>query len=194
MIVKSIIQCRNDCLGIEKNLNHLKINNLRSNIKSPIISSIILCWISHNIVMKEDFPDLLRVFLQLIQEISVQHALKRGRCFDILKNLFRFCERRYDWNIIRDILDCMMDVLVTGHSVLPMKFFQEIIPDQDIERVKYIIQSILDSVEPPISPTFRVCLQNLFGMDACKKIKLDDLRNKKCLSLMHDDTISAQLM
>ena len=204
--IKLLIQCRNECLSLRDNPFGARLSketkNLRDMIGTPVVSNLILSWISYNIndnnlYIKQSFFDLLPVFLQLIQEISMQHALQRAECFEILKSIFDSCKRGHDDKYVLrakcDTSDCMVDVMATGYTILPMKFFLEIISDQESLVVKYIIESILNSIQPPTSKNFRVCLQTLLAMDASKKVKFDDHLTKKILIFMSDDDVTPQV-
>ena len=184
---QSIEECRNDCLSIKGSVgSSLVISKLRKSIENPTLSSIVLSWISYSVDSNLDsLYDMLSIFLQLVQEISMKHAMKRPRCFEILTDMF--CARQLQGGKAKcDILDCMIDIMVTGYTLVPMQFFSEIISDQESTTVRYLLQSIIDSIETPLSASFRTSLQDLFGIGVCKKLKFDERRTEKYLKLMND--------
>ena len=64
-------------------------------------------------------------------------------------------------------LECLIGLMSTGFTTLPMVYLTEIINTQELSVVKYMVSTLLGSVSPPYSTQFQANMRALLSIDSC---------------------------
>jgi TH1 protein len=174
--------CRDSCNSVGKQaflptelVDELK--KICNFVKTPVVARMVLRWIfftlnEENVYINELFHRLLLVFLHLIQDISLLHPLQRPECFSLLKTILTCsCVKGTNNNFkiaSKSCIDCLVGLMATGFTILPMEFLINISPKLESSVVEHMFVCLQEAVQPPFSVDFHQSWRILQNIRATK--------------------------
>lgn len=192
-VVDILLEGRDMCFSIRQNVFGLssleEARKLCGLVKVPVVSAMVLRWISctladDDVYINDLFYSLLPIFLQLLQEISLLHALQRPECFTILKTIvLHSCGKGVDSSMKTNAksccIDCLIALMVTGFTTLPMDFLVKTAPVFEASVTQHMLISLLDAIQAPFSPQFCRSVRTLLALDCCRNVFTTILSSKQ---------------
>ena len=180
---KSILSCKDIILDLKKSMISKelieKTNRLRELVRYPVLSVMFFRW-SQFTLLEEDiyFFDILPVYLELVQEISLSQIVQHPECLKILKLTLsnisnKILDRKLYNKLVIDCLDCIINLMAAGYAIQTLNYLTSLASTFDVEILSHFIISLMTSIEPPYSFEFQRSISAYLNLDCNKKALAD---------------------